>query len=218
MITVLRLLLAAARSCFTSRLWLQTENLVLRHQINILRRTAPSRVRPTSGERLWFVWLYRLWPDVLRSVTIVRPETVVRWHRQGRRAHWRRKSRGAVGRPKAAENVRNLIREISLANPLWGAPRIHGELLKLGIEVAQSTLSKYMLKGALASGQTWWTFIRNHADGIASIDLFVGPTITFKLLFGLVVLRHDRRKIVSFAVATHPTAEWLARRMSEAFA
>ena len=122
-----------------------------------------------------------------------------------------------VGRPKVANNVRDLIREISLANPLWGAPRIHGELLKLGIEVAQSTVSKYMPKGGSASGQTWRTFLRNHAEGIASIDLFVVPTITFKLLFGLVILRHDRRKIVSFAVTTHPTAEWVARRISEAF-
>ena len=123
-----------------------------------------------------------------------------------------------VGRPKVAENLRDLIREISLANPLCGAPPIHGELLKLAIKVAQSIVSKHMPKGAPASGQTWWTFVRNHADGIASIDLFVVPTITFKPLFGLVILRHDRRKIVSFAVATHPTAEWLARRMSEAFA
>ena len=121
------------------------------------------------------------------------------------------------GRPKVDKDIRDLIREISLANPLWGAPRIHGELLKLGIEVAQSTVSKYMPEGGRPSGQTWWTFLRNHADGIASIDLFVVPTITFKLLFGLVVLRHDRREIVSFAVTRHPTAEWLARQISEAF-
>jgi len=217
MITVLRLLLAAARLCFMSRFRLQTENLVLRHQINILRRGAPRRLRPASIERLLFVWLYRLWPGVLRSVTILRPETVVRWHRHGCRAYWRWKSRGMPGRPKIAKDVRDLIRKISLANPLWGAPRIHGELRKLGIEVAQSTISKYMPKGGRPSGQTWWTFLRNHADGIASIDLFVVPTITFRLLFGLVVLRHHRREIVSFAVTTHPTAEWLARQISEAF-
>jgi transposase InsO family protein len=121
------------------------------------------------------------------------------------------------GRPKAEKEIRNLIREISVANPLWGAPRIHGELLKLGIEVAQSTVSKYMPKGGRPSGQTWWTFLRNHADGIASIDLFGVPTITFTLLFGLVVLRHERREIVSLAVTRHPTAEWLARQISEAF-
>ena len=125
MIAVLRLLVAAARSCFGSRLRLQTENLVLRHQINILRRAVPRRVRPTRVERLWFVWLYRLWPDVLRSVTIIRPETVVRWHRQGWRAYWRWKSHHISGRPRVPKDVRDLIREISLANPLWGAPRIH---------------------------------------------------------------------------------------------
>lgn len=217
MITVLRLLLAAARLCFRSRFRLQTENLVLRHQVNVLRRTVQRRVRTTSSERLLFVWLYRLWPGVLRLVTILRPETVVRWHRQGWRAYWRWKSCGMSGRPKVDKDIRDLIREISLANPLWGAPRIHGELLKLGIEVAQSTVSKYMPEGGRPSGQTWWTFLRNHADGIASIDLFVVPTITFKLLFGLVVLRHDRREIVSFAVTRHPTAEWLARQISEAF-
>ena len=217
MIAVLRLLVAAARSCFGSRLRLQTENLVLRHQINILRRAVPRRVRPTCVERLWFVWLYRLWPDVLRSVAIIRPETVVRWHRQGWRAYWRWKSRHISGRPRVPKDVRDLIREISLANPLWGAPRIHGELLKLGIEIAQSTVSKYMPKGGRPHRQTWRTFLRNHADGIASIDLFVVPTITFKLLFGLVILRHSRRQIVSFAVTAHPTADWLARQISEAF-
>jgi len=174
-------------------------------------------VRPTSVERLWFVWLYRLWPDVLRSVTIVRPETVVRWHRQGWRAHWRWRSHELSGRPRVPKDVRDLIREISLANPLWGAPRIHGELLKLGIEIAQSTVSKYMPKGGRPHGQTWRTFLRNPADGIASIDLFVVPTITFKLLFDLVILRHSRRQIASFAVTAHPTADWLARQISEAF-
>jgi transposase InsO family protein len=217
MIAFLRLLLAAALSSFRARYRLEIENLVLRHQVNVLRRAAPKRVRPTGTERLLLVWLYRLWPDVLRSVTIVRPETVVRWHRQGWRAYWRWKSRGMSGRPKVEKDIRDLIREISRANPLWGAPRIHGELLKLGIEVAQSTVSKYMPKDGQSSGQTWWTFLRNHADGIASIDLFVVPTITFKLLFGLVVLRHDRREIVSFAVTRHPTAEWLARQVSETF-
>ena len=208
MIMVLRLLIAAARSCFRSRLRLETENLILRHQINILRRAAPSRVRPTSIQPLWFVLLYRLWPDILRSVTIIRPETVVRWHRQGWRAYWRWKSRGGPGRPKVAKNLRDLIREISLANPLSGAPRIHGELLKLGIAVGQSTVSKYMPGGGRPSGQTWWTFLRYHAEGIASIDLFVVPTITFKRLFGLVVLRHDRREIMSFAITIRPRNGW----------
>src|SRR5580700_12041740 len=126
MIAFLRLLLAAALSSFRARYRLEIENLVLRHQVNVLRRAAPKRVRPTGTERLLLAWLYRLWPDVLRSVTIVRPETVVRWHRQGWRAYWRWKSRGMSGRPKVEKDIRDLIREISRANPLWGAPRIHG--------------------------------------------------------------------------------------------
>jgi transposase InsO family protein len=217
MIAVLRLLFAALRARVRPRFQLEIENLVLRHQVNILRRVAPGRMRLSGSERLMFVWLYRLCPSVLRAVSILRPETIVRWHRQGWRAHWRWKSRHASGRPKIETEVRELIREISLVNPLCGAPRIHGELLKLGIDVAQSTVSKYMAQGRRPPGQTWWTFLRNHADGIASIDLFVVPTVTFKLLFGLVILRHGRREVVSFAVTTHPTAEWLARQISEAF-
>ena len=153
--------------------------MILRHQLNILRRSATRRPRLTSVDRLLFVWLYRPWPGVLRSLTLLRPETVVRWHRAGFRAYWRWRSQGRAGRPTIGEDVRDLIHEISLANPLWGAPRIHGELLKLGIEVAQSTVSKYMAKGRRPPSQSWWTFLRNHADGIASVDLFVVPTITF---------------------------------------
>jgi transposase InsO family protein len=148
---------------------------------------------------------------------VVRPETILRWHREGFRTYWRWRSRSSPGRPKIGKDVRELIREISRANPLWGAPRLHGELLKLGIEVAQSTVSKYMPKGGRPPGQAWWTFLQNHADGIASVDLFVVPTITFKLLFGFLILRHGRRHLVSFSVTAHPTAEWLAQQIAEAF-
>jgi hypothetical protein len=189
--------------------------VVLRHQLNVLRRAAPHRIRLSNSDRLLLVWLYRLWPGILRALAIPRPETVVRWHREGFRAYWRWKSRGKPGRPTITENVRNLIREISLANPLWGAPRIHGELLKLCIEVAQSTVSKYMSKDRRPPGQSWWTFLRNHADGIASVDMFVVPTITFKLLFGFVALGHHRRQFGSIAVTAHPTAAWLAQQISE---
>lgn len=171
----------------------------------------------TRDDRLLFVWLCRLWPDLLRSIVVVQPETVVGWHRAGWRVYWRWKSRGKSGRPKVADDLRDLIRQISLTNSLWGAPRIHGELLKLGIEIAQSTVSKYMPRDRRPPGQNWWTFLRNHADGLASVDLFVVPTITFKLLFGCVVLRHDHRQLVFFAVTDHPTAEWLAQQISEAF-
>ena len=209
--------LSAFLSRFKSRARLEAEVLTLRHQVNILKRTAPKRVRFTGFDRLLFVWLYRLWPELLGSVTIVRPETVVRWHRQGFRAFWRWKSRGVAGRPRIPKQVQDLIREISLVNPLWGAPRIHGELLKLGIEVAQSTVAKYMVKQRRPPSQSWKTFLRNHANGIAAIDLFVVPTVNFKLLFGLVILRHDRRLLVHVGVTSHPTAEWISRQISEAF-
>ncbi len=167
--------LTAFLTRFRSRVRLEAEVLALRHQVNILNRTAPKRVQFTGFDRLLFVWLYRLWPELLGSVTIVRPETVVRWHRQGFRAFWRWRSRGVVGRPRIPKQVQDLIREISLVNPLWGAQRIHGELLKLGIEVAQSTVAKYMVKHRRPPSQSWKTFLRNHANGIAAIDLFVVP-------------------------------------------
>jgi hypothetical protein len=156
-------------------------------------------------------------PGVLASVVIIQPDTLVRWHRRGFKAVWRWKSRGRPGRPRIPREVRDLIREVSLANPLWGAPRIHGELLKLGIEVAQTTVAKYMAQGHRPPSQSWITFLRNHADGIASIDFFVVPTATCRLLFGLLIICHGRRQLVHVAVTTSPTADWVARQISEAF-
>src|SRR5262249_10052704 len=132
--------------------------------------------------------------------------------------YWRWKSRSRGGRPKVSIEVRSLIRRMSVENSLWGAPRIHGEMLKLGIEVAQSTVAKYMAKRRpRRSGQTWKTFLRNHATGIAAIDFLVVPTINFRLLFVLVILRHERRQLISLSVTDHPTAEWIARQITEAF-
>src|SRR6266852_6133998 len=215
MIDSLKLLSWFVVLLFRSNGRLEAEIVILRHQLNVLHRRMPSRARLTLIDRLIFIWLYRLRPSVLSAVVIVQPETVVRWHREGFRLYWRWKSRARGGRPRLPSELRRLILEMSLANPLWGAPRIHGELLKLGIEVAQSTVSKYMAKGRRPPSQSWWTFLRNHADGIASVDLFVVPTITFRLLYGFVVLRHRRRQIVSFGVTAHPTAEWLARHICE---
>jgi hypothetical protein len=137
----------------------------------------------------------------------MKPETVLRWHRSDFRVYWRWKSRSNGGRPRICKDVRHLIREMSSANPLWGAPRIHGELLKLGIDVAQTTVAKYMPRHRRPPSQGWKTFLRNHVDGIASIDLVIVPTITFRLLYGLVILRHDRRQLLSINVTDHPTAE-----------
>ena len=135
-------------------------------------------------------------PGVLNALKIVKPETVIRWHRAGFRAYWRRRSGPRGGRPQTPLEIRRLIRDVSLANPLWGAPRIHGELLKLGIEIGQTTVAKYMAKERRPPSQGWRTFISNHAEGIAALDLFVVPTLSFRLLFGLLILRHDRREIL----------------------
>jgi transposase InsO family protein len=203
---------------FKSRARLEAENLVLRQQVNILIRKLPKRLQLTNSDRLLLVWLYRLFPSILSAIRIVRPETVIRWHRRGFRAYWRWKSRPCVGRPPIDGDIRELIRQMSMANPLWGAPRIHGELHMLGIDVAQSTVAKYMVpRSRRPPSQNWKTFLRNHAAGIASIDLFVVPTAFFKLLYGLVILSHERRRLIGFGVTAHPTAEWIARQVTEAF-
>jgi transposase InsO family protein len=203
---------------FKSRARLEAENLVLRQQLNVLIRKLPKRLRLRNSDRLLLVWLYRLFPSILSAIRIVTPETVIRWHRRGFRAYWRWKSRPSVGRPSIDGEIRGLIRQMSMANPLWGAPRIHGELLMLGIDVAQSTVAKYMVpRSRRPPSQNWKTFLRNHAAGIASIDLFVVPTAFFKLLYGLVILGHERRRLIAFGVTAHPTAEWIARQVTEAF-
>lgn len=211
---LLRCLLA---SLFKSRAHLAAEILVLRQQMNVLRRHRPSRPRLTYFDRLVFVWMYRLIPRTLSALAVVKPETVVRWHRAGFQAYWRWKSRSPGGRSQIAPEIRQLIRDMSLANALWGAPRIHGELLKLGIDVGQTTVAKYMARHRRPPSQGWKTFLSNHADGIASIDLMVVPTIAFRPLYALVLLRHGRRQLLSIGVTTHPTAEWIARQMVEAF-
>ena len=151
--------------CFQSRRRLEAEILVLRHQLNVIHRRAPRRLSMTWGDRALFVWLHRGFPSILDAITIVRPETVVRWHRMGFAFFWRWKSRLRGGRPRINKEARELIRRISFENPLWGAPKIHGELLKLGIDVAQSTVSKYMVPRQGRPLQTWKTFLRNHAEG-----------------------------------------------------
>ncbi len=164
---------------FRSRISLEAENLVLRHQLNVLRRKSPARIAFSGVDGMVFAGLYALAPNVLDALKIVKPDTVIRWHRAGFRGYWRWKSRARGGRPSTAADIRQLIREMSIANPLWGAPRIYGELLKLGIEVGQTTVAKYIAKRRRPPSQGWKTFLYNHADGIASIDLFVVPTVSF---------------------------------------
>jgi transposase InsO family protein len=195
---------------------LEAENLFLRHQLSIALRHAPPRLRLRGSDRALLVWMTRLWPSLLEATRIVQPETILRWHRAGFKAFWRWKSRKRAGRPKIDRELRDLIRRMSKENPKWGASRIHGELLMLGFEVAQSTVSKYMVQGGSPS-QGWKTFFRNHAQAIAAIDLFVVPTLTFERLFAFLVLGHGRRQLLWFEVTRHPTAEWLARQITEAF-
>lgn len=201
---------------FRSRAALEAEILVLRQQIIVLRRTAPKRLRFNAFDRVIFVGLSQMFPDVRRALAIVRPQTIVRWHRAGFRTYWRWRSRSRWGRPRVPLEIRQLIREMSLANALWGAPRIHGELLKLGIDVGQTSVAKYMARRRRPPSQGWRTFLRNHADGIAAMDLFVVPTVSFRLLYGLLIVRHDRRLILWLGATAHPTADWIARQLVEA--
>jgi transposase InsO family protein len=211
-----RLIWRAAVGLFRSRAALQAEVLVLRHQLNVLRRKAPTRLTFSAVDRVVFAGLYRLAPGVLDALKILKPETVLRWHRAGFRTYWRWKSRPRGGRPTTPADIRQLIREMSVANPLWGAPRIHGELLKLGVDVGQTTVAKYMAKRRRPPSPGWKSFLRNHVDAIASMDLFVVPTVSFRLLYGLLILQHSRREILWLAVTSHPNAEWIARELTEA--
>ncbi|WP_439922571.1 integrase core domain-containing protein [Nitrobacter sp. JJSN] len=181
--------------------------MLRRGQINVLRRTRPKRPPFISIDRLILMY---------DALAIVRPDTVIRWHRAGFRSYGRWKSRLRCGRPAVSLEIRRLIREMSIANPLWGAPRIHGELLKLGIDIGQTSVAKYMARRRAPPSQGWKTFLRNHADGIAAMDLFVVPTIFFRPVYGVLIMGHGRRQILWFGVAAHPTAEWIANQLTEA--
>src|SRR6202047_217960 len=217
MVALICLVLAVLASPFKSKIRLEAENAVLRHQLVVLRRKLKGRARLTNNDRWFFVQMYRCFPAILTVNTIVQPETLVRWHRAGFRRYWRWQSRRRGGRPRIEMELRALIRQMSTENQLWGAPRIHGELLKLGFSVAQSTVAKLLVKRRGPPSQGWRTFLRNHAADIAAMDLFVVPTIGFKLLYGFVIVRIDRRDLVWINVTTNPTADWIARQITEAF-
>jgi hypothetical protein len=195
---------------FKSRCRLEAENLFLRHQLNISLRRASPHLRLHGSDRAVLVWMTRIWPNLLDISHVVQPKTILRWHRAGFKGFWRWKSRKRVGRPKIDRGLRDLIQRMSRENLQWGASRIHGELLMLGFEVAQSTVSKYMVRGGTPPSQSWKTFLRNHAQAIAAIDLCVVPTLTFDRVFAFLVLGHGRRQLLWFEVTRHPTAEWLA--------
>jgi putative transposase len=214
MITLI--LIGLLRGVRTQR-FLVFENLALRHQLAVLQRTAP-RPRLRTADRLFWVLLSRLWNGWADALLLVKPETVIRWHRAGFARCWTWKSRGiGPGRPAVTQELRTLIRRMSEANPLWGAPRIHGELQKLGLEISQATVSKYLVRHRTPPSQTWRTFLTNHVQTLVAVDFFTVPTVMFKVLFVFVVLAHDRRRVVRVNVTDTPTAQWTAQQLVEAF-
>src|ERR1700730_12255796 len=215
MLTLWRFVVSVLVRRFRSRAVLELENLALRHQLHVLRRQRPGRPRLFAIDRLLWDSLYRWWPRCLEAMVLVKPATVIQWHRQGFRLFWRWRSRS--GRPSADREIRDLIRQMNSANPLWGAPRILGELLKLGINVSQATVAKYMVRRIGTPSPTWRSFLRNEAIGIAAIDMFVAVSASFRLLYVMIILAHERRKIVRFDVTQHPTAAWLSQQLIEAF-
>ena len=217
MLAVLISLLLTLRDCLRARAVLHLELLALRHQIHVITRSRPLRPRLTRSDRLLWIWLSRVWHGWQSALVIVKPETVIAWHRRSFRLFWRWKSRRRVGRPTVPLDVRTLIRTMSDANPLWGAPRIHGELLKLGVDVCQATVAKYMGRRRRPPSQTWRAFLTNHVGQIVAADFFVVPTATCRLLFVLVLLAHERRRVVHVAITAHPTAMWTAQQLREAF-
>ena len=217
MISVLVSLLQTLRGLAKSRAALHLEVLALRHQLQVLQRSRPRRLQLSMTDRWLWVMLARFWTGWRTALLIVKPETVIAWHRRGFRLWWAWKSRRHTGRPTVPADVRTLIRTMAQTNPRWGAPRIHGELLKLGIDVCQATVAKYMGRRRQPPSQTWRTFLRNHLGQIVAADFFVVPTVTYRLLFVLVLLAHDRRRIRHIAVTAHPTAAWTAQQLREAF-
>jgi hypothetical protein len=216
MTSIIRALLAFAVSLFQSRVSLQLEILALQHQLSVYRRSIRRpRVRPP--DRLVWAWLSRGWSRWREVLVFVQPATVLAWQRQRFREHWARLSRRAPGRPGIPKEVQALIRDISAANPRWGSPRILGEVRKLGIAVAKSTVETYRVRPRRPSSPSWRAFLRNHLTDLVAIDFFTVPTVGSKVLFVLIVLAHHRRTVIHFNVTEHPTAQWAAQQLVEAF-
>ena len=215
--TIVMILVAFVHEIVLSRATLQLENVALRQQVAVLKRERP-RPRLHPLDRVFWVLLFHLWPRWKDALVIVKPETVIGWHRRGFRLFWKWKScHGKPGRPRTSKEIRELIQRMSRENPLWGVPRNHGELLKLGIDVSQATVTRYMVRHPKPPSQTWRTFLDNHVGSLVSIDFFVVPTARFAVLFVFIVLRHERRRIEHFGVTAHPSADWVAQQMREAF-
>jgi len=207
-----------ARLLFRSRLELMMENLALRQQLAVFKQQH-SRPELRPGERAFWVFLRQAWRNWANALILVQPDTVVRWQRQGFKWFWRWISRAKrVGRPRISREVQELIRQMARTNG-WGAPRIHAELLKLGIVIDERTVSRYLTKGRTSPDKlhNWLVFLRNHRDALVGMDFFTVPTVTFGLLWVFVLLHHERRRIVHFAVTDHPDAPWIVQQLREAF-
>ncbi len=204
------------RLVFKDRNNIMLENLALRQQLAVQKRNI-KRPRLRNRDRFFWALLSQTWTDWKSALLIVKPETVVKWHRKGFKLFWRWKSKSKPGRPKVSKEIRDLIKRISLENPIWGAPRIHSELLLLGYDITESTISKYMSKTLQPPSQNWKTFLNNHVHQLASIDFFTVPTVTFRILYCFIVLRHNQRRIVHFNITTNSTNQWTAQQIIEAF-
>lgn len=217
MFRLLLVLLSSVLSATRSRHTLLVENAALRHQLAVALRRG-GRVRLGAADRAFWVLLRRTWSGWRDALVIVRPETVVRWHRRGFRWYWRWKSRSrGPGRPRVGPELRALVQRMATENTGWGAPRIHGELLKLGFDVSERTVARLMPRRIRGRpSQSWCTFLTNHVGALASMDFFVVPTVTFRLLYGLIILRHERRHVVYVNVTEHPTAEWTSQQVVQA--
>jgi len=217
MCPVLQALLSVICTGFRSRLSLQLEVVALRHQLSVYQRSS-NRPRIQPGDRALWTWLARHWSGWRDVLIFVQPATVLAWQRRRFCKHWARISQhGSPGRPAIRVEVRELIRKISRANPGWGSPRIVGELAKLGIEVAKSTVEKYRIRPNTSPSPTWRAFLKHHLTECVSMDFFTVPTIHFKVLFVLVVLSHHRRQVIHCNVTENPTAQWTGQQMVEAF-
>jgi len=212
MMEALILLFSFLKSGLKNQTELALENLALRQQLAILKRNHP-RARLKKGDRLFWACLSYFWQKWRESLILVKPETVIRWHRKGFALYWTHLSKQHAGRPASGRKFRDLIRKMANANPTWGSPRIHGELLKLGIKISERTVARLMPKKRKPPSQIWRTFLDNHVKDLVSIDFFVVPTATFRVLFVLVVLAHDRRRVIHFNVTDHPTARWTGEQI-----
>src|SRR3989475_4548071 len=217
MITLLLHVLRLLPFLFGGHRQLAIENLALRQQLAVYKRTT-ARPKLRTTDRLFWIWLARVWAGWRQPLVIVTADTVLRWQRRRLREYWSKLSGPSTGgRPAVHAEIKTLITRMATANPLWGAPRIHSELLKLGLDVAERTVSRLMAKRRLPPSQTWRTFLANHVRDLVSIDFFTVPTAPLRVLFILVVLAHYRRRVLHFNVTEHPTSAWTTQQLVDAF-